>query len=140
MGVPRGMEDVARTQRHLDHPISTPAQLVNWRLVGWSVTHADPTQIVSERCVRVSLQPASADPGCTVPVTHATSPSKTMRNAMTQNSKILTTALIYYTASAVAFTFFHVISSPQTPNSGLRFFVKSKYVIQTYEVVNVLTS
>ncbi|KAF9653627.1 hypothetical protein BDM02DRAFT_3226294 [Thelephora ganbajun] len=61
-----------------------------------------------------------------VPVTHATSPSTTIRNAMTQHSKILTTALIYYTTSAVAFTFFHVISSPRTNDGDLRFFVKSK--------------
>ncbi|KAF9788124.1 nucleoporin protein Ndc1-Nup [Thelephora terrestris] len=60
------------------------------------------------------------------PVTHSTSPSTTIRNATTQRSKILTTALICYITSAVAFTFFHVISSPQTPNGGLRFFVKSK--------------
>lgn len=53
-----------------------------------------------------------------------------MRNAMTQHSKVLTTALICYTTSAVAFAFFHVLSSPQTSNGGLRFFVKSKYVLE----------
>lgn len=77
---------------------------------------------------------------CTVPVIHATSPSTTIRNAMTQHSKILTTTLICYMTSAVAFAFFHVISSTQTPNSSLRFFVKSKYVLPVFGVVNVLTS
>ena len=62
-------------------------------------------------------------------MTHATSPSTMLRIAMTQHSKLLTTALIRYTISAVAFTLFHILSSPQTPNGGLRFFVKSKYVL-----------
>ena len=59
---------------------------------------------------------------------------------MTQHSKILTTALICYTTSAVAFTFFHVISSQQTSNGEFRFFVKSKFVLLVFRVVNVLTS
>ena len=75
-----------------------------------------------------------------VPVIHATSPSTTIRNAMTQHSKILTTALICYTTSAVAFTFFHVISSQQTSNGEFRFFVKSKFVLLVFRVVNMLTS
>lgn len=128
MGVPRGMEDVARTQRCLDRILSAPTQLVNRRLGGWSVTLIDPAQVVSERCVRNPLQPIPIDPGYAEPVIYATSPSTTIRNAMAQHSKILTTALICYTTSAVAFTFFHVISFSQTPNGGLRFFVKSKCV------------
>ena len=59
---------------------------------------------------------------------------------MTQHSKLLTTALIRYTISAVAFTLFHILSSPQTPNGGLRFFVKSKYVLWEFTILNVLTS
>ena len=129
MGVPRGMENVARTQRCLDHLLSAPTQLVNRRLGGWGVTLINLAQVVSQRCVRNPSQPIPVDQGYTAPVIHATSPSTTIRNAMTQHSKILTTALICYTTSAVAFTFFHVISSSQTPNGGLRFFVKSKYVL-----------
>lgn len=129
MGDSRGVEDVARTRRYLDRPLSAPARLVNRCLDSWSVTLANPAQVVSERCVRIPLQVISTDPGCAVPVIHATSPSTTIRNAMTQNSKILTTSLICYTTSAVAFTFFHIISSPQTSDGGLRFFVKSKYVL-----------
>ena len=129
MGVPRGMEDVARTQRYLDHLLSVPPQLVNRRVGSWSVTLVNPAQVVSKRCVRIPLQFTPIDPGCTAPVTHATSPSTTIRNAMTQHSRILTTTLIYYTTSAIAFTFFHIVSSPQTPNGDLRFFVKSKYVL-----------
>ena len=72
------------------------------------------------------LQYTPIDPGCAVPAIHATSPSTTIRSAMTQHSKILTTTLICYTTSAVAFTFFHVLSSSQTPDGSLRFFVKSK--------------
>ena len=74
-----------------------------------------------------------------VPVTHATSPSTTLRNAMSQHSNVLTTALICYTTSAVTFTFFHVISSPKTPNGGLHFFVKSKYVLRTFANQDALT-
>lgn len=128
MGVPRGMENVARTKRYLDRLLSAPAQLVNWRLGGWSFTFINPPQVVSKRCVRAPLQPTSINPESVVPVIHATSPSTTIRNAMTQHSKILTAALVCYTTSAVAFTFFHVISSQQTSNGGFRFFVKSKFV------------
>ena len=138
--VPRGVEDVVRTKRYLDHLLSAPARLVNWRLGGWSVTLVNPAQIIPKRCVQVPPHSIQTDPGCLVPLTHATSPSTTIRNAMTQHSKILTTALICYTASAVAFTFFHVISSPQTPNSALRFFVKSRYALPTSGVMIVLTS
>jgi hypothetical protein len=140
MVVPRGMENVAGTERYLDRLLSAPAQLVNWRLGGWSLTLINPAQVVSKRCVRAPFQSILINPGCIVPVIHATSPSTTIRNAMTQHSKILTTALICYTTSAVAFTFFHVISSQQTPNGGLRFFVKSKFVLSSFKVVNVLTS
>jgi len=128
MGVPRGMENVARTKRRLDRLLSAPARLVNWRLGGWSVALINPAQVVSKRCVRAPLQSTPINSECVVPVIHATSPSTTIRNAMTQHSKILTTALVCYTTSAVAFTFFHVISSQQTANGGFRFFVKSKFV------------
>ena len=140
MGVPRGMENVARTERYLDRLLSAPAQLVNWRLGSWSFTLINPAQVVSKRYIRAPLRSISINPGYVVAVIHATSPSTTIRNAMTQHSKILTTALICYTASAVAFTFFHVISSQQTSNSGFRFFVKSKFVLPPFIVVNVLTS
>jgi len=59
---------------------------------------------------------------------------------MTQHSKLLTATLIRYTISAVAFTLFHIVSSPQTPNGTLRFFVKSKYAFWEIAMVNVLTS
>ena len=140
VGDPRGMENVAGTERYLDRLLSAPAQLVNWRLGGWSFTLINPAQVVSKRCFRASLESISINPGCVVPLIHATSPSTTIRNAMTQHSKILTTALICYTTSAVAFTFFHIISSQQTSNSGFRFFVKSKFVLPAFKVVNVLTS
>lgn len=139
MGIPRGVAGVARTKRYLGRLLSAPAQLVNWRLVGWSVALAHLAQIVSKRCVRGPLQVMSIDP-CAVPVIHAASPSTTIRNAMTQHSRILTTTLICYTTSAVAFAFFHVISSTHGSDSSLRFFVKSKYVLPAFGVVNVLTS
>jgi hypothetical protein len=129
MGIPRGVEDMVGTKRYLGRLLPVLAQLVNRRLGGWSVALINPAQVVPERCVRISSQLIAVNLGCAVPVTHATSPSTTLRNAMTQHSKILTTALICYTTSAVAFTFFHVIASLQTPNSGLRFFVKSKCVL-----------
>ena len=131
---------MVRAERYLDDLLSAPARLVNWCLGGRSFALIDPAQVVSKRCVRVPLRFISIDPGCVVPVIRATSPSTTIRNAMTQYPKILTTALICYTTSATAFTFFHVISSSQTPNGGFRFFVKSKFVIPAFWVVNVLTS
>ena len=140
MGIPCDVAGVARTQRSLDRLLSISAQLVNRRLGDWSLTFANPTQVVPKRCIQIPLQIISTDPGCAVPVTHATSPSTTIRIAMTQHSKLLTTALIRYTISAVAFTLFHIVSSPQTPDNGLRFFVKSKYVLWRFVMVNVLTS
>ena len=140
VGVPRGMESVAGAERYLDHPLSAPAQLVNWRLGGWSSTLINLAQVVSKRCVRVLLQSIPIDPGRAVPVIHATSPSATIRNAMAQYPKILTAALVCYTSSAVAFAFFHVISSPQTPSDRFRFFVKSKFVLPAFRVMNALTS
>ena len=59
---------------------------------------------------------------------------------MAQHPRILTTALICYTISATAFTFFHVISSSYSPDGGFRFFVKSRFVVPAFRVMNVLTS
>lgn len=106
---------------------------------GWSVTLIDPAQVVFKMYVELSCNLPQLIWNLTVPVTHANSPSTMLRDAMSQHSKILTTALICYTTSATAFMFFHVISSPKTPNGGLRFFVKSKYALPEFLMMNVLT-
>lgn len=134
------MEGLPRAERYLDDLLSTPTRLVNWRMCGWSFALIGPAPVASKRCVRVPLRFISIDPGCVVPIIRATSPSTTIRNAMTQYPRILTAALVCYTISATAFAFFHVISSSYTPNGGFRFFVKSKFVVPAFRVVNVLTS
>ena len=139
VGIPCDMENMARTQRYLDHLLSLPAELVDRSLGGWSVALIDPAQVIFKRYAPTLPQHVLIDQESAVPATHATSPSTTIRNAMSQHSKILTTALICYATSAIAFAFFHVISSPQTPNGGLRFFVKSKYVLRVFATVSVLT-
>ena len=49
MDIPRGMENVARTERYLDDLLSIPARLVDWSLVSWSVAITDPTQVAFKR-------------------------------------------------------------------------------------------
>lgn len=62
MGVPRGMEDDARTEQCLDRLLSVQAQLVNRRMGGRGVTIINPAQVVSKRCVRYPSQSTSNDP------------------------------------------------------------------------------
>ena len=61
MGIPRGMEDVARTERYLDDLSPIPARLVDWSLGGWSVAITDPTQVAFKRYGINLLRSTSTD-------------------------------------------------------------------------------